>query len=457
MTGEESPPSRPWTTGTRMRWSLGLLFLTLVVRLVPAWALQAEAADIGAYHDLGRSVLRGDNIYALGLFHYSPYSQFLLAWAVRIADATGWQFDFVVKLPSILSDCGTSLLLFAVLAQGGATRKSALFWSLAWALNPVAILSSAFHGNMMEILPVLILAAYYVFEAASRSDDRDLLLPLSALLLGIAIAVRPYPILLLPIFLFFARAREIPLFAFLALLPSALSSLPYFLHARQVFLREVLGYKGMTDFGWAAVIRAASYALHDKKMFSFDQLAVSDSQRLFLAAYVFFLLTLPFFRTSSLGRALLCPPLLFLALYASVSAQYLIWVLPIALALRDRLSLLYTAAAAAAMVFFYSIYQHEVLYGRFPSLLPDNRAVALGNALANVALVAISCYWVFRILREEIGAFLTRSEISFLARRLSPRFLRIYAGFVSLCLGAWLIQFVLMARRVWHVAAVTLS
>ena len=457
MTGEETLPSRPWTTGTRLGWNLALLSLTLVVRLIPAWALQTEVADIEAYHDLGRSVLRGDNIYALRLFHYSPYSQFLLAWAVRIADATGWRFDFVVKLPSILADCGTSLLLFAVLSRSGATRKSALFWSLAWALNPVAILSSAFHGNMMEILPVLILAAYYVLEAASRSYDRDLLLPLSALLLGIAIAVRPYPILLLPIFLFFGRVRVIPVFAFLALLPSALSSLPYFLHARQVFLREVLGYQGMTDFGWAAVIRAMSYALHDKKIFSFDQQAVSDSQRLFLGAYSLFLLTLPFFRTSSLGRALLIPPLLFFTLYTNVSAQYLIWVLPIALALRDRLSLFYTAAATAAMVLFYSIYQHEVLYGRFPRLLPDNRTVALAYALANIALLAVCCYWVFRILREEMGFFLREPGTSSLARSLPPRFIRVYTGFVSLCLGAWLIQLVLVARRAWHVAAVTLS
>jgi hypothetical protein len=435
--------------------SLALLALTLVVRLIPAWLLKTETADVEAYHDLGLSVLQGDNVYAHRLFHYSPYSQFLLAWAVRVADATGWSFDFVVKLPSILADCGTSLLIFSFLSRRGATVSKALLWSLAWALNPVAILSSAFHGNMMEMLPVFVLAAYYGFERESR--DRDLLLPLSALLFGVAIALRPYPILLLPLFLILGRAREMRVFTILALLPASLSSFPYLLHARHVFLREVLGYQGMSDFGWGAAIRALGYVVHGTKISAFDDDLVSMSQLLFLGAYALFLLTLPFFKASSLGRALLIPPLLFFALYTNVSAQYLIWVLPIALVLRERLSLLYTLVAAAAMVFFYSIYQPDVLSGRLSPLLPDNSTVTLAYILANGVFVVFCMYWVFRILREEIGSSLRQPGVSCLARRLPPRFVRMYAGVLSLCLAAWLIQLVRTAIRAWEVAEVLLS
>ncbi len=435
--------------------SLALLALTLVVRLIPAWLLMTEAADVEGYHDLGWSVLQGDNVYAHRVFPWSPYSQFLLAWAVRVADASGWRFDFVVKLPSILADAGTSLLLFSFLSRRGATLSKALLWSLAWALNPVAILGSAFHGNMMEILPVLILAAYYGFETESR--DRDLILPLSALLFGLAIALRPYPILLLPVFLILGRARERLLFTLLALFPASLSSLPYLVHARHIFLRETLGYQGLTDFGWGAVIRALSYVLHGRKIFSFDVQVVSMSQRLFLGAYALFLLTVPFFKTSSLGRALLIPPLLFFALYMNVSAQYLIWVLPVALVLRERLSLLYTVVAAAAMVFFYSIYQSEVLNGRFPPLLPDNRTVALAYTLANVVFVVLCGAWTYRILKEELGSWLRRPAPTSLAARFGPKLRRAYVSLILLGSGCWIVYLVRTLERARKVALVLLS
>jgi len=453
VSGEPASRSERLTRG--FYWGLALFLLTLVVRLIPAWFVGVEAADIEAYHSLGLSVLQGDNIYVHGLFHYSPYSQFLLAWAVRAADATGWRFDFVIKLPSIFADGATSVLLFAFLCRRGVPHPKPLLWSLAWALNPVTILSSAFHGNMMEMLSIFLLAAYVGFEL--ESPDQDLLLPICGLLFGLGIALRPYPVLLLPIFLILRGGRRTLLFSVLALLPAALSSLPYLVYARETFLAGVVGYEGVSDFGWGAVLRGLTYVVHGVKVSSFSGEDADISQRLFLGAYAVFLLGLPLFKDFSLGRALLVPPLLFLALFINGSAQYLIWVLPVALALRDRMSLFYTAVATTAMICFYTIYKPYLLYGESEPLLPDNRIVAVAFTVANVALIVVAIVWISMILREEAPSLRGATERSGLARRLSPGWIRVYIALICVAAGAWLIQLARTARRAWDVVVATLS
>jgi hypothetical protein len=429
----------------RVGLGLALVTVTLAVRLVPAWFLRLEAGDIEAYHVLGDAVLRGDNVYAHRLFHYSPYTQFLLAWMVRASASTGWSFSFVAKLPSILADAGVSALLFGFLLRRGASSLRSFLWSFAWAMNPVSILGSAFHGNLMEIVPFLTLGSYVVY--VESSSERDLLIAVSALLLGLAIAVRPNPVLLLPVFLLLGRVRDAPLFASLALLPASFASLPYLLYARQVFLREVLGYLGMTDFGWLAIARGSAYALRGVNRAAFDIAVTTMTRNLFLGAYVLFLLTLPFFRRSSLGRALLVPSLLFYVLYGNLSAQYLVWVVPIALALEEGLALAYTLVAGAAMVLFYAIYQPDLLFSDFPRLLPGSRPVLLLYVAANACLVAVSALWVFRILRQEIRLSGREPDPDGLAWRLPTRLRRRWPGLVLGVLGCWFVYLAMTLER----------
>ena len=85
----------------------------MAVRLVPAWYLENPVSDIPSYIAMANIVLRGDDIYAPRvLFPYTPYSQFIPASMMEIANATGWRFDFAIKLPSILADGLTTLLIF---------------------------------------------------------------------------------------------------------------------------------------------------------------------------------------------------------------------------------------------------------------------------------------------------------------------------------------------------------
>src|SRR5712692_1917546 len=158
---------RDLRNSTAFRLGVALVALTLLVRLVPAWLLQAEVADLATYRTQALAVLRSDNIYAYTiLFPYTPFSQFVPAWMMQLAQATGWRFDFAAKLPAILGDAITSALLFAYLRHRGTSLARAALWTLAWALNPVAILVSAFHGNMMSLAATLIASALFAADTA---------------------------------------------------------------------------------------------------------------------------------------------------------------------------------------------------------------------------------------------------------------------------------------------------
>jgi len=388
----------------------GLFLLTLGIRLLPAWLLKHEVADMQTYRTVANAVGHGDNVYAFPItFPYVPYSQFIPAWLLAVAERTGWSFDFVMKIPMILTDACTTLLIFGYLQWRALPFRLSVGWALAWALNPVSILISAFHGNLMSIVPFLALAAYVSAEVGETSRNRDLLLLVSGLLLGLAIAMRTYPVLLVPVFLllFCRTVSETAAFIFVAAVPAGLSSLPYLFLARETFLREVLGYGGLTDFGWVSVLRAMAFIAGGHRVLSVDPVLLSRTKELFLGAYLLVCLTMPFFSRSALGRALMIAPLLFYALYGGVSAQYLVWVLPFAVLLRQRLTFPFTGAATAALVAFYSIYHPGILTGHSPSpITGDELWVWVMYVAANVLLVFLSLTWVMLIVGAELRSYL---------------------------------------------------
>ena len=389
------------------RWvvCLALLALTLYVRLWPAWNLKAEAGDLPGYRAMAQVVLRGDNIYSRHVFFpYTPYSQFLQASMLLLANSTGWRFDFTVKLPAIFADAVTLLLLYWSLLASRVSLKRATAWSVFWALNPVSILVSAFHGNVMSLVPCFLLGAIVAAEQAELRSYRRRLMAISALMLGLGIAMRSFPILALPVFLALASrsVREAIEFTVLAGLAGGVSSIPYLIYARETFLREVLSYSGFSDFGWVAAVRAMSYITGAGKLSGFDDGLLVLTKSLFLYAYVIVLLMLPWFRRRSLAVGAMLAPLLFYGLYGGLSAQYLVWVIPMAILAEDRLVLWYSPLAALSMACFYAIYHPGILFGSFRPWFSENVLVGVLYAASSLMLALVSMSWVVRLLIREL-------------------------------------------------------
>ncbi len=422
----------------------GVFLLTLAVRLVPAWLLTYEIGDMGVYRRLAVAVRNGDNLYAYpNTFPYTPYSQFIPLAILKISEATGLPYAFVLKGCLSLVDGVTALLILGYLRWRGVAFARSSLWAMAWALNPMSILISAFHGNLMASVPCLVLAAYVSAEVGRHGKGRTTLLAISALLLGLAIAMRTYPVLLLPVFvLLYARTiGEVGAFIALAGLPAVVSSLPYLIYTREAFLHEILAYGGVPDFGWLSVRRSVAHLVLNAGAPVPDVLW-ARTKELFLGGYLAACLAMPLFRRASFGRALMIAPLLFYALYGGVSAQYLLWVLPFAVILRERLTLPFTILGTAAMVSFYLIYYPGVLTGDFR--LPfshDDRWVWVLNAASNSLLVILSLTWAACIVGAELRGYARTGHPAPVPWLRSLGWLwssRIYAVVLLLIFAGWL-------------------
>lgn len=213
---------------------------------------------------------------------------------------------------------------------------------------------SGFHGQFDSIAIALLVAAAYFGEEAPR---RSWSLLLSATLLGLAVAMKGFPILVLPFFLWRCcrNWRDVSVFSIVALLPAGLLLGPYVLFGWASVREGLLGYSGVIDHGWATLMQvwlsrvtgAAWTGLPGPGTESF----LDNGRVMFLAAWgVMAAWYGP--RHRVLDSALLVF-LLFLFIYPGISSQYLMWVVPLGVIAADRLVLPYVAVATAALLGYY--------------------------------------------------------------------------------------------------------
>lgn len=412
-----------------------LVAATLVVRLVPAWLLAVESNDILLYRVMGLAILRGDTVYPpLVLFPYPPYSQFEPAAMLRLAELTGWRFDFTMKLPCIVADGVATWLIFHYLRWRGASLGSAAVWTAGFAFNPVSILITAFHGNQMAIVPTLVFAAFVLVEHAARSPERARLIVAAALTLGIGLAIRPYAVPLVPVFALLATRSIVGAVGFGALttVPALLSAAPYLLLERQTLLMAMFTYGGHTDFGWVAALRSVPYFISGAKLMLFDEIVVEGTKRLFIVGYAALLPLIALFDRERLRSALLLGPLLFYGLYGNVSAQYFVWVLPFALALRMWIIVPYTLLATLAIACFYVLYHPSILFGRYPPLVVESPEIVTRFVIADLGLVVLSLTWAAWIVVDGLRHVDVDGLVPATARRLGLSLRTCRAGLATL-------------------------
>lgn len=421
-----------------------LIGAALAVRLVPL-AFGVESTDITLYRAQALPVVEGENVYAVTrtVFPYTPVSMPYPALSLLLSGLLGVPFHVMIKLFAILSDVGIVLLLRTwgarVLPARQASR-SALFY----ALSPVAVLVSAFHGNNMSFVVLLILAAYLLF----RSDpERNL--AAAGLVLGLAIGWRSFPVLLLPFFLASIdgptkRAR----FAAAALVPTALSMLPFAVVDAPSMLREILGYSGIGihhgPFGVARGLHLLSIESLTWESPASWAPWLRGSKLAFLVAYAVLAFAA---RRIGLLNGILATFALFCGVYCGVASQYLIWVVPFLLLKERRVfSLCYEMVATFALVTFYWIFFPGILFGTLLPHVPllESAPLLRQYVLAEVLLSAACLLGVVLFAR---GLGLAGGEPEPQPRPVpgipaGPRVLSRVVGAYFLCLLAWEVVFV---------------
>ncbi|HEV8231999.1 MAG TPA: hypothetical protein VGQ75_06600 [Thermoanaerobaculia bacterium] len=368
--------------------SRGAVLVAVAAGLAIRFALastQGEVADTLKYHRVAVILRSGGQLYVdtAGLFPYPPVWNRVEVASLMLAEKTGVPFVVWVKLPSILADAGIALFLAALAPIG----RRALYAS-AYALNPVPILVSGAHGQFDSLPLLCCITAVYVLQRRQSAT-------LAALALTLGIALKSFPVLLVPVFLLDIEGwRRRFLFLAAALIPVGLLLLPNLATAPQAVARELFAYSGAGDHGWMAIARIV-HVLRTGTLLAAGKLSglLSAAKLLFLAAYAVAL-----FVWARRGGRL--PPLtlriafvfmLFGAVYGGISSQTLIWALPFLLLVSLRDGLLYSAAATWSLVAFYTLF--------YPTVLYLDPAVRRERLLARILswLCGTAIWWLFSV------------------------------------------------------------
>jgi hypothetical protein len=373
---------------------LGLvLAVALVVRLVPILAADRVVADVLRYQKAARHVLDVSwNPYlAPRLYPYPPLWIWIEAGSEWLSRATGASFAVLVKLPVLLADLG----IVALLARWANDSRTAQRAAWLFALHPVSILVTGFHGQFDSVMLFFVLLSLR-FQQSQRFDA-------SALSLSAAIATKSFPALLLPFLILSLGATRAVRFVLLAVVPVVLILLPYALADPGALARELLGYAGVADFGWIGAWRGlrwlATGALARSEAAHWPA-SIAAAKVLFFAVYAALLWAAATRRLRWSGiHAALGVILAFLASYGAISAQYLLWPVPFGALLPGAAFAAYSAAATAALVGFYLFLAPGVLVAAGPGPLGPHDAGILW-ACGAAAVLAASAAWLLALLRR---------------------------------------------------------
>jgi Gpi18-like mannosyltransferase len=171
------------------------LLIALLVRLVPAVLLPRGAEyDIDSFRRVAETLLKGDTVYdsplVAGRHPYLPFQLYLIWGAGYLSHVSTLPFVFVVKLAPILADAALTVLIFKIALNSGEALASAFSLSLLYALNPIAILVSAYHGQFDGETVLQLGLAWYFWHFNGREARR---FGCSALMLGLAILNKSWP------------------------------------------------------------------------------------------------------------------------------------------------------------------------------------------------------------------------------------------------------------------------
>ncbi len=182
----------------RQRPLLWLLLIALFVRLLPMLLLPVGARyDIESFRLVAEALLHGTDIYtseAFGRHPYLPMQMYIIGAAWWAALSSQIPFPIWIKTVPMLADVGLTALIFMVYRRRGQVGTTAVTFALLYALNPISLLTSAYHGQFDSITLLLLGLSWATWHFGRQINK-------SAFLLGLSVLNKTWPIVFLPIVL----------------------------------------------------------------------------------------------------------------------------------------------------------------------------------------------------------------------------------------------------------------
>lgn len=348
-------------------------------------------------YTMGAAFLAGHNPYTdLDFNSYPPLAIFLEAASMIISSLLHTSFVFVLKFWPNLADFISAFIIYKFLIKTKTKPVNAAFWSVFFLLNPISIIISSAHGQLDSITSLFVLLSIFTLTLYSKK----LLIYLSALFLGLAIAIKPNPAMLLPLFLFYKKiSKNIRIiYLILVLAPLIFSLIPFFDKNPQLVLTRILTYSGVNDISFAAILRGIWYQNNAVVNLPLSNEMLNTSKFIFMTGGLS--LTLLFAGRKHLVKASLAIYLLFLSSYFGIGSQYLVWVIPLAILAKDKMVFFYSFFGLFALLGFYLFFGPDILLGKLIFLPPFQTKYIYLYFLGNLVFWIFNLVWLIKIIRS---------------------------------------------------------
>lgn len=267
-------------------WMLlaGILLLGFAVRLLFIGA-DGYKNDISSFESWALLLVQnplGDFYTKATFLDYPPgylYVLYGIGWVHQhfaLPDPSYAHLKYLVKLPAILMDLVDATLIFFIVRQM-ATRAVAFAAATFFALNPAAIMISAYWGQVDSVPAGLALAALLLLILSARRGDRGLALTGAWMCLAISILMKPAASALVPVFLVYPfitrdqmlmrkRLMWTGIGVFAGLVVATLGTMPFhpganpiatltWLYERYAHGKDVYPYNSINAFNLYAIFR----------------------------------------------------------------------------------------------------------------------------------------------------------------------------------------------------------
>jgi len=183
----------------------------------------------------------GKNPYIADKLHYPPVHLAYLQAGNVIHKVTGLPLARAVRFPWAFFDLGAAFLVYLILRNRRTSPRTALFAAAVMALSPYVIATSSYDGSSDCAWIFWTLFALYMLER--REDLAGVIV--SALLLGVAIASKPIPVLAVPAFVLTRKTwRDRIVFALAAAAPTVLLTFSHLFYDNLGFYGHLFAYQG---------------------------------------------------------------------------------------------------------------------------------------------------------------------------------------------------------------------
>ncbi len=362
-----------------------------------------ETADIIKFHQLAEVMLKGNNPYALYDFaNFPPIGIYLEAVVLYLSNIFSIPFHVMTKILPNLADIIITLAIYKFLIRNRVKPLNAALWSLTYILNPISIIISAAHGHLYSISSLLILLSIYIVT----SNPTKHLKPIAALFLGIAIAIKPYPVMLLPLFLIYKRMnlKQTLLFLFISLAPAIIPLIPYLWLTPHQTIVNVFGYSGSYDISYAAILRSLWHQQNAQIWLPQAEQMLSLTKWTFIFGAIFLMVI--FSRAKDLLKSCLAVYLLFIGIYFGISAQYLSWILPLASSTRQKILLPFSLVGTIAIIGFYTFFGPDILFGKLWHVPAYQSKYMLIYFVGNLLLWITTLWWLINLIKKYLHSSL---------------------------------------------------